>query len=330
MTVRMYRSDDDGAPVLNGTAGAAITLLDACLVNGYGSKSAAGWTKAYSGTNVAVYRMATTGSSSGYYLRVDDQGTLPDARDARCTGYKTMSDINTGTVAFPTTAQVGSAGGGYLKKSITLNATARPWVLIADEWFFYLITFANTTTWGTGDDYNGNFAFGDMITYLANDNFKCIMIPQFGPASSGDTRTCYLGYQANGYAGGNYVYIAKDYTGISTSKIANQCIRAPYNASVHASALLGNAQSGAYPDPVTGGIDLFRIELIENNNPPAYRGLMPGYYLPYGGYLIGNVGDTFAGTGNLAGKNFILLPVQYGGSSVTGRMAFQYDGDWRS
>jgi hypothetical protein len=44
MTVRIYRSTDGSAPVLTGQAGKLTDLLDAILVNGYGSKTAAGWT----------------------------------------------------------------------------------------------------------------------------------------------------------------------------------------------------------------------------------------------------------------------------------------------
>lgn len=42
MTVRVYRWDDASAPTLTGQLGSLITLLDAVLVNGYGSKTAAG------------------------------------------------------------------------------------------------------------------------------------------------------------------------------------------------------------------------------------------------------------------------------------------------
>lgn len=36
-SVRVYQSTDTGAPSVSGTAGALITLLDACLINGYGT-----------------------------------------------------------------------------------------------------------------------------------------------------------------------------------------------------------------------------------------------------------------------------------------------------
>ena len=40
MAVTIYTSDDAGAPVLDGTNGSLINLLDKCLVTGYGSKAA--------------------------------------------------------------------------------------------------------------------------------------------------------------------------------------------------------------------------------------------------------------------------------------------------
>lgn len=43
--VFLLRSTDTGAPVLNGTAGSLIALLDACLVNGYNSKTPTGITR---------------------------------------------------------------------------------------------------------------------------------------------------------------------------------------------------------------------------------------------------------------------------------------------
>ncbi|MGE3907973.1 MAG: hypothetical protein AB7K36_01385, partial [Chloroflexota bacterium] len=55
-TTRIYRSTDSGAPVLTGQAGSLLNLLDKCLVDGYGSKAAAGWSRPYTGTNKTAYR----------------------------------------------------------------------------------------------------------------------------------------------------------------------------------------------------------------------------------------------------------------------------------
>lgn len=39
-SVKFYREDFPGAPVLNGVAGSLIALLDACLCTGFGLRSA--------------------------------------------------------------------------------------------------------------------------------------------------------------------------------------------------------------------------------------------------------------------------------------------------
>ena len=75
MTVRIYKSTDSGAPTLTGQAFSLISLLLACLVDGYGSKAAAGWTKPYTGTNLA----------SGNVLRFNVQGATAPIWIARCT-----------------------------------------------------------------------------------------------------------------------------------------------------------------------------------------------------------------------------------------------------
>jgi hypothetical protein len=68
------RSTDAGAPVSSGTVGSLIGLLDACLVNGYGTKAGAGL-------------------------------TIPMPPSPKVVGYEVMTDINTGTGQFPTSTQ---------------------------------------------------------------------------------------------------------------------------------------------------------------------------------------------------------------------------------
>src|SRR5574337_1914064 len=118
MTVNVYRSSDASAPVLTGQAGSLITVLDACLISGYGSKSPAGWAKPYSGTNLAAYRAAT---GNRFYFRVDDSGTV----EARISGYETMSDVNTGTGQFPTTAQISRSEEHTSELQSPLNLVCR-------------------------------------------------------------------------------------------------------------------------------------------------------------------------------------------------------------
>jgi hypothetical protein len=70
----IYKWNDLNAPVLNWqgpsvTTGTTLTnLLDKVLVSGYGTKSAAGWTKPYQDGLYHAYRMGS--NSSGRYLQV--------------------------------------------------------------------------------------------------------------------------------------------------------------------------------------------------------------------------------------------------------------------
>jgi hypothetical protein len=144
MTVRVYRSTDASAPVLTGQVGSLIALLDAVLVNGYGALSAAGWTKSFSTTNKAAYRQNATGANNTaapMYLYVDDTGPgAGAAREARACGFETMSAITpTGTGQFPTAA-LSTIGVGtvVIRKSVSADAVARPWTIVANGQTIYL------------------------------------------------------------------------------------------------------------------------------------------------------------------------------------------------
>lgn len=60
----------------------------------------AGWEKVFSKTNVAVFRSLDIASSK-MLLRVDDTATM----QVRVVGYEAMTDVDTGSGPFPTTAQ---------------------------------------------------------------------------------------------------------------------------------------------------------------------------------------------------------------------------------
>ena len=149
----VYRSTDTDAPVLTGLVGSLIAVLDACLVNGYGDKSAAGWTKAFSGTNQAAYRNDHTAGASGAYFLIEDDapgGTSGDR--SRLSAYGAMSAVDDGTFA---------TGYQWFRKG-PASGDARPWVLVADGltfWFYCWVngdpdrggTFTNARMCGAGD-----------------------------------------------------------------------------------------------------------------------------------------------------------------------------------
>lgn len=167
MGVNYYTSEDAGAPALSGQVGALIALLDAVLVNGYGSKAALGWTKAFSGTNKAAYRLDHA-TNSGRYLRVDDS----NAQYAIVNAYDVMSDVDTGTGGFPATATA-----RYWRKSSNSDATARPWAIYGDEAFMHF--FAK---WHSNATYSYiHHVFGDLLP--AHDSPGAVSM--FSGSSSG-------------------------------------------------------------------------------------------------------------------------------------------------
>ena len=60
MAIKAYFSNQTGAPVLNGTVGSLIDVLDACLVNGYNQVDVSSMTR--SGSTVTV----TCATAHGY------------------------------------------------------------------------------------------------------------------------------------------------------------------------------------------------------------------------------------------------------------------------
>lgn len=303
MAVRIYQWDDAGAPELTGTAGSFIAVLDACLVNGYGSKPAAGWSKPFSGTNSAAYR-ASGGTQA--YLYVIDKSTTA----AQLLGFMAMSGLGVGDDPFPTSAQ--SSTGSYFYKSAA-GTTPRPWVLVADSKRFYLFgASAQTAAEGmqASSNLNSNHAvfFGDIVSYVPFDAYHAaLMSSSSSVGTSGHFGTIDLG----GDIASNGHHIARDCT--QTGSALAVC----KTASGRASTGTIGAAGGPYPSPSHGGMDL---EPVFVNEPATRttRGHMPGLWNPIH-TRPGTPMDTFTGKSGtpMAGKTFIILPVV--NSSVTGK-----------
>jgi hypothetical protein len=150
MPVLVYKSTDAGAPVLTGLAGSLVTVLDAVLTTGYGAKAAAGWAIAFTGANKRIYR-PPTGQLRGFYRVQDDapNPTFAGGREARVKGSEAATGVDVQTNLFPTAAQL--ANGLFVRKSATADATAVPWIAIADDRTLY---FFNNTK-----DYTGYSSF---------------------------------------------------------------------------------------------------------------------------------------------------------------------------
>lgn len=302
-----YRSTDSGAPTLNGTSGSLIALLDACLVNGYGSKSAAGWTKEYAATNKAVYRPS---HGNRYYLRVLDDGSdgTNGARVARVRGYETMSDVDTGTGPFPTDAQV--SGGLFIGKSSTADSTARTWVLLADGKRFVLFVAYHASSLGA---YAQNY-FGDLGGVSAADIYATML-------SAANTSA-----NAVAFAVGNSTGSSSLVTGLGGAATGYfPRIRTGTGTSSQARTYATNGTSGtsgmtAGPDS-SGNVWADPVTVNDDTAASAPRGYIPGV-LFMRHYLDGSY-STFAAIGTryvmryaASGASAFLVDPDAGGNAV--------------
>jgi hypothetical protein len=368
-SVKVFQSTDTGAPTLSGTAGSLITLLDACLINGYGSvtldslvvasnvatctkstghgftmlgnvgpvirisgatpaglngdwritvvsatqftftttgisdqtatgtivakRAPLGFSKVFSGTNLAAYRSDDV-TGTQFILRVSDDGT-GSASYSRLVGYETMTDMNMGTGPFPTGIQY--SGGVYIHKSQTKTEVARPWRLIGDGRSFYVL-IDNTS----GSSWDGGMWFGDLNSFLSTDNYHCGLI---GMDSAYGTNKLHL------LSSSVAAYLARSYSQVGESV---SLLRYAHRMSPN---YLGYVDA-AYPNPVAGGMMSSPVEAGES--AVIIRGLMPGLYCPL--HYLTPPDSTVIVT--IDGRTLFVQKL-----STSYRAAFDITGPWR-
>jgi hypothetical protein len=284
----LYRSTDASAPVLTGQVGSLIALLDACLVTGYGSKSAAGWGKPFTGTNLAVFRAP---SGVRHYLDVDDTG--PDAgaaREARIAGYETMSAVGTGTQRFP------AAGTNIIcRKSATADATARAWHLYADDKTFYLWVV-------TGDIASTAFGmmFGEFFSFLTGDAARTLITGR----NTVNAATAVADVLSNAVVSlataQTHSACPRSYTGLGAAiNLAKTHDHSKTSAGTDVRIGVGVVP---YPNPTDGGLYLSDILLSESAS--QIRGKLRGLVSQLHPVASFAQDDIFQGSGPLAGKEY--------------------------
>lgn len=306
MGYTIYRSSDGSAPSLTGQTGSLVAVLDACLVNGYGAKAAAGWAKTFSGTSKAAYRAA---AGNRLYLRIQDDGPGGGTfKEARATGYETMSDVDTGTGPFPTAALgVGSAAMLVVRKSLTADATARAWIVVADGRTFYMFVLtgdaaATYVAWG----------FGEFFSVVPSDAWRSFIVARGAENNAANTSEMLDKLAMPSTTNSAWIYMPRAYTGASGGVIG---IRFGDSSKMGSLAVIGGVLP--YPNSADGGIYLSPIWISDNNTPatPIMRGRMRGMWHichPPSGSVAD--GDTISGVGELAGKSFLFIKLgQTGG-----------------
>lgn len=251
-----------------------------------------GWTKPFSGTNLAAYKQP---AGNALYLRIDDTGTT----SARAIGYETMTDVNTGTNLFPTAVQL--ASGVFWSKASA--AGPRRTILWGNQTCFWWFTDY------TGDSLNGCLAFyGDGVSFKTGDVWFTTLIGQSAAAAA-------EGSQVFGAStgGSNYVALASHYTARSYTQIAG-AITCNKIADERFSTVNGTGSGyqigGAngtfpYPSPVDG--NLWNSTLtIQETTATTPRGTLPGSYAPLHNKPLTNY-TIYDGAGNLVSKRLMAI-----------------------
>ena len=294
----VYSSGDASAPTLSGTADSLCALLNACLVDGYGAKAAAGWTRAYDDANKSVFKQAASGDSAiQACLRVlDDASGAGGAKEAICTGYESMSDVDTGTNAI---------GTWYWRKSVSANATARDWILIADGRTFYLCNLSGDAATLA---YRRTYYFGDFYSYATADLYRVIH-GGGTTANSGGYLLAMYGGLATAAGGGKA--IARNYLATVGSYTPNLFTNASMAVN---STYLGGVM--LRPNASDGSLIITPWYITDNTThaSPLVHGHLRGLYWMAHEPATLNEGDTFSGTGLYAGRSFTVI---YGSASAT-------------
>jgi hypothetical protein len=298
MAWTIYRSTDGSAPTLNGTTGALITVLDAILVDGYGTQPAAGWSKAYSGTNKAAYRMGAAAAARMYFRVLDDGSHAQGAKEASIRGWESMSDVDTGTDGFPTVAQV--TNGMQIAKSTTADSTARAWIAAADDrtCLFFTQADAGSTDWFF-------HYFGEIYSYTPSDAYGCLLAGQAVGSAIGSGNhgaiDCNTPHSSSWTMGSQY--LTRLHTGVGTSVQAGKLVP----TGMKRTGTLFNGWYLPQVNPADGGVYLSEILVVSITSEYAVRGRLRGFWHSLHSRDGWTDNDAFSGSGTLADREFEML-----------------------
>ncbi len=311
----LYRNTDPGAPAIDGQTGSLVAVLDWCLVTG--SAAPAGWTKPFTGASKAAFKQGS--GSNGMYLRVQDDGPGAGSfREARITGYETMSDVDTGTNLFPTTAISGSGFNGQVaRKSTALSAVARDWLVAADARTAYVFIKSEVAVGAAGDW--SSFGFGEFYSFIQSDPYRVLLFGRQNENNAAAQSDVFTRHdQFVNAAGGTFGHsMPRGHNGtygpIPLVKTADQ---------IKNNGIGGGFGIVPYTNPEDGGLYLAPFWISDGTTLPAngLRGRMRGAYSFLHPVASINDQDTASGNpaGEFAGKTFLFIKNMGSSAQTTG------------
>lgn len=290
-------------------------MLDAVLVNGYGAKAAAGWSKPQSTVSNSCSYKQGAAAKAGFTFVLHDNG-LVNSWEAKATGWKAATSqttpVGAGSGQFPLPAQLLTNGCVNIRKSIANNATARVWTIFADARTVYL--FVNT---GDTATIRMDFGFGEIYSlWGASDTNNCFIAGRSTDSST--TSTAANGgldrMQTPAVTSSNVgQYLADTYGGNTGSIILSACGDLSKSSSLM-SASAAIVAAGALPTPNTSDSAYYLAPMNVFEPSWGLRGRFRGLY--HICHPVANVSDgaIITGTGDLAGKSFLVMnPAGAGG-----------------
>lgn len=301
----VYRWDDGNAPVARGERRSLCDILYACLVTGYGTKPAAGWTREWVNATFdkAVFR---PGAGTRFYLKVDG-ATTGLAYNHNLQGYEAMTGVDDGLFPFNASVQ------GF-QTSTTATATARPWVLIADDRAFFLLCWPTLTSAPGNSNQNASaMFFGDVLSRYAVDSYACGLVGQAGQFGSYGTL---LGPDSTSSTLGVSLAMPRKASGVAGSILAS---------------LVRGGGPGALNNPGFEGMaysagDQIFITRPHLNEAAAYtfRGWLPGFYYPCQIRPFNQLETV-----TINSKTYLAVIQSFGASGQLGCGLYSLD-DWRA
>lgn len=276
-----------------------------------------GWEKAFSGTNIAVYR-SQNAMGNRRFLRVDDTGSS----DARVVAYNSMTDVSTGTGPFPTAAQV--SGGGYWPKSMGDPSAAQRYDLVGDSMWLYYAPALYYQYYGGNPNYAFSSIrhFGDPIALrTAGDAWGTLL----GVGVAANPSAANSGTSDFGQAAGHFVERAVAGTG---DPVAVLLIPEGWSGAAWSGS---NSAMGGFPNTIDGKLrmTLQMARLSQSDYTP--RSILPGIELvPQSGltsYASFQPRDTVPGPGSMSDRRLMYL--WSGAGSKEGAFFIDITGPWR-
>lgn len=295
-----HNGEQKATAVSAGVVKYATTLPDGTYTGTITIKMApAGWTKAFSGTNLAAYKSSDP-LSAGHYLRVDDT----NAQYARVVGYESMSDINTGTGSFPTTAQM--SGGGYWPKSANSNSTPVAWGLAADSRMFYLSTQPGFSS-GASLQIGNIRCFGEPIALRPSGDVFCTTLNY-----SNNTTVNSMGDACLAATIASRMASPRSYTGLGSGVLQDLFVWGSNTSGIYSGM---DGSHGPFPNPADGALYMLKKRMTIGPSNSSPRAELPGlFHLPQTGVWDSiRAGDKVPGTGLMAGRSLVAL---HGGSAT--------------